>query len=67
VVNASGNAIANAQITLTGFGSSYTVRFNATESGTLRLRLRSGIANPPADLLGNTLLANGAVVAVNVT
>ena len=67
VVNASGNAIANAQITLTGSGSSYTVKFYATERGTLRLRLKSGIANPPADLFGNTLLANGAVVTVNVT
>jgi hypothetical protein len=66
VVNASGNPIANAQVTLSGSGSSYAVRFTATERGTLRLRLRSGITNPPTDSFGNPLLANGAAIVVSV-
>jgi hypothetical protein len=66
VVDASsGNSMGSA-ITVSRSGSSYTVKFNATARGTWHLRLKSTITNPPFDLLGNPLLANGSVIVVKV-
>ena len=61
------SVVANTNFSISGSGTSYTVKFTPMERGTFRLRLKAPINNPPTDLLGNALLANGAFISVNVT